>query len=399
MWSAVSPSGQWLAAAGFSSTGGGNPTLTLVDAEAWTWSEPLAVPELTGVGAVSVTDEGTVTWLRSETSGWQVHQLAEGSSRPVLVAQLEATLRPIIARTDEIGALTDEYLAVPTFEFDGDLYGGDTHIVIVDLTNGDVTSVPLEGVWFGHVSEEQDDGDGTGRSLDPGFGFDRDHDLLYVVSASEDEILVVDLVTSAIVRRKDVHEPSSLLSRVLEWWVPKADAKAQDGSRRNVALSPDGSRLYVATARAESEMTDGEFRWQDVPLGVEVIDTDSLTVISRTELPVSDIAISPDGAILMAVGVHEWQNSDGYSFHGFGVYLLDANNLSVVAHLDDGVGYDTGGFAPDGSYAYAWSYRPSSDTLTFLALDPSTGATLGSRDILWPGYLIEPLAVVADRNQ
>lgn len=371
--------------------------MMLIDVEVWTWSEPLAVQELSGVESLSVTDDGTVTWLRSVPSGWQVYQLVQGSSRPVLVAELEASLRPIIARTDEIGALTDKYLAVSTFEVDGDGNGGETGIVIVDLTDGEVSTVPLEGIWNGPVSEEYVDGDEIGRSLEPGFGFDHDRDIIYVVSASTDEIVVVDLKSSAIIQRRDFHQPSSLLSRVLEWWVPKAEAKVQEGARRRVAVSADGSRLYVATARTESETTDGEFRWQNVPLGVEVIDTDTLNVIARSELPVSDIAIFPDGGVLIAVGVHERQNSDGHSIHGSGVYLLDANNLSVVAHLDDGVGYDVGGFSPNGRYAYGWSF--SGNRLRYVAIDTSTGATVGSRDIQWPGHLIGPIAVVADKNQ
>lgn len=396
LWSAVSPSGQWLAAAGFSTTEGDDPTLRLVDVATWTSSELLAVPQLGRVVSLAVSDSGTITWLRSEVTGWRVYQLPRGKTQPVLVAEMQPTLLPIVD-PDEIGALTDEYLAVPAHEFDGDHYGGGIFIVIVDLTTGALTTVPLEGVWSGHVSEEQGDGADIGRSLEPGFGFDRGRDLLYVVSASADELFVVDLKASEIVEQRDFQEPSSLLSRVFEWWVPKAEAKFGEAARRNLAVSPEGSHLYVATARAESKTIDGKFRWQDVPLGIEVIDTETLSVIAQSELPVSDVAISPDGSVLMAVGVHEKLDDDGYSVQGSGVYLLDARNLSVVSHLDDGVGYDIGGFSPDSGYAYMWSF--SSDVLNHVAIDVSNGTFLASRNVQWPGYLISPVAVVADKSQ
>lgn len=153
----------------------------------------------------------------------------------------------------------------------------------------------------------------------------------------------------------------------------------------------------MATARAESKTIDGKLRWQDVPLGIEVIDTETLSAIARSELPVSDVAVSPDGSVLMAVGVHEKVDDEGHSVQGSGVYLLDARNFSVVSHLDDGVGYDIGGFSPDSGYAYVWSF--SSDVLNHVAIDVSNGTLLASRKVQWPGYLISPVAVVADKSQ
>ncbi|HZD23081.1 MAG TPA: hypothetical protein VE569_06720 [Acidimicrobiia bacterium] len=44
---------------------------------------------------------------------------------------------------------------------------------------------------------------------------------------------------------------------------------------------------------------------------------------------------------------------------GSGAYLLDADDLSVVSHLDHGVDYHPDGFSSDAAHAYVWTFRDS----------------------------------------
>ncbi len=388
MWSAVSPNRRWLAATGFATTEGDEPAALLVQLDEWGASDLRPMPAMTGLESLSVTDSGTMLWLSWAQSGWRLHRLEAGSNEPELMTVVDAGLVPLVD-PDEMGVMTADYVAVVGQE-DNDPFGGELRVLIVDLTDGEVAEVPLRGVWGGQVDD--DDGDEIWRAESPGWAFDRDRELLYVVSATADEVVVVDLATAQIIRRDGFDDPDSLLQRVLEWWIPPADAKLGEGVRRNVALSPDGSRLYVATARAEY---DGG-RWQDVPLGVEVIDTDSLRVTGRSQLPINDVAVSPDGELVVGVGVEQRFAFGDDEAVGSGLYLLDAATLEVRHHVEDGAALTLDGFSSDASTVYAWSYHPVADVLTHVAVDAGTGQIVGNRSVSWPGYVMPGGAVVVD---
>ncbi len=388
LWSAVSPSRRWLAATGFATTEGDEPKALLVQLDGWETSELRPMPAMTALESLAVTDSGTIVWLSSALSGWRLHRLDAGAGEPELVTVVDADLVPLVD-PDEMGVVTDDYVAVVGRE-DNDPFGGELRVVIVDLSHGGVTQVPLPGVWGGHVDD--DDDDDIWRSESPGWAFDRDQELLYVVSATTDEVVVVDLAAGELVRRGRFDEPDSLLRRVLQWWIPAADAKLGEGVRRNVALSPDGLRLYVATARAEYD----HGRWQDVPLGVEVIDTNSFQITGRSELPINDVARSLDRGVLAGAGLHDRFASGADESVGSGLYLLDAVTLEVRHHIGDGSPFLLDGFSSDGSTVYVWSYDPIGDVLTYVAVDVDTGEIVGERSVSWPGYVMPWAAAVVD---
>ncbi len=388
LWSSVSPNRRWLAATGFASTEGDEPKALLVQLDGWETSELRPMPAMTALESLAVTDSGAMVWLSSALSGWRLHRFGAGAEEPELVSVVDAGLVPLVD-PDDMGVVTDDYVAVVARE-DNDPFGGELRVVIVDLSDGGVTKVPLPGVWSGHV--EDADGDEVWRAESPGWAFDRDQELLYVVSATANEVVVVDLAAGELVRRGSFDEPDSLLQRVLEWWIPPADAKLGEGVRRNVALSPDGSRLYVATARAEY----GGGRWQDVPLGVELIDTGTFQLTVRSELPINDVALSSHGDVLAGVGFHDRFADGDDETIGSGLYLLDVATLGVRHHIEDGVSFALDEFSSDGSTIYVLSYHPVADVLTHEAVDVDTGEIVGERSVSWPGYVMPWAAAVVD---
>ena len=73
--------------------------------------------------------------------------------------------------------------------------------------------------------------------------------------------------------------------------------------------------------------------------------------LSRLDLPVSDIALLPDGELLLLGSTLQGNPNHPTS----GLYVLEVESLGELAHLEAGVNFRLHGFSPDSRYAYASS--------------------------------------------
>jgi hypothetical protein len=180
-----------------------------------------------------------------------------------------------------------------------------------------------------------------------------------VVHADVDIVTEVDLATGGTVEHSYGAE-ASLVVRLFAWLAPPANAKGGYGeTRRSAVLSEDGSTLFVATSIGDIEMSDDDWSVTTVPSGIVAIDTGSWEVIDRLDAPISDIALSPDGARMIGYGgeMRESPNDSGYESRGY--YVIDPQDLEVVSRHgtnDPYVSFSTADFGSTGEVGYVGYY-------------------------------------------
>jgi hypothetical protein len=140
------------------------------------------------------------------------------------------------------------------------------------------------------------------------------------------------------------------------WLVPTAYAKLVPGTDRTAVLDPDGRRLYVATTRRTQS---DDFRdFSEVALGGFVVDTDTLEIAGRIDRPVGALALSPDGARLLATGTDvESRHDEAGVVTPHGLYVLDPVSLEELAHIPSAGPMRVAGFSADGRIAYLQSWQ------------------------------------------
>ena len=279
------------------------------------------------------------------------------------------------------------------------LVGDVPHVLLVDLDTGRLTAdVRLEGVAAGQMRV---DTTGTNeipyRSFRPGLAWDVGRSLLYVVHADSDRITVVDLAKGKVRQQADIRPAQSSLELLLGWLATPAQAKVVAGTEKWATLDPEGKRLYVVGLRSEFERKQDSQEWtsRQIPLGLQVIATDDLTVQQRLDLAVNDLAFSPDGKWLLLTSAYDVTGADGQLERVTGgVYLVDANTLQVADHLLPDSEVWLHGFSADGRYGYV-----STATSEWLGdhwgnwrenlhlLDLESGRFVAERE--FPGYFLD----------
>lgn len=231
------------------------------------------------------------------------------------------------------------------------------HVLLIDLAAGNIAAdIQLEGVKAGQfrVQAAAED-EPPYRMVRPGLAWDLERDLLYVAHAEEEKVTVVDLVAAEISRQTDIWGQQTLLDRFLSWGVQVAEAKVVPGTDRQAVLAPGGHVLYtVGLLREMHPAEDGDgWVYQETPLGLQVIATEKLTEVQRLDLPVTDLALSPDGRWLLLRSAYDTTGADGglERVH-HGLYLVDTTSLAVTAHLMPEREVYFQGFSPDGRHAY-----------------------------------------------
>jgi hypothetical protein len=145
------------------------------------------------------------------------------------------------------------------------------------------------------------------------------------------------------------------------------------------ALSPDARSLHVATRTVELIEDDDDWMVMTRPAGVKTIDTTTWEMVVRNDEPISDIWVSPSGALLGSGYTTEESESINFS-ESTGLYLLDPSDLSVRVHYPPETPEQWWGpvtFTDSGSIAYAstWIQAPKVN-----AIEMATGEFLSTAE-------------------
>jgi hypothetical protein len=175
--------------------------------------------------------------------------------------------------------------------------------------------------------------------------------------------VVVDLAAAAVIAETVLaaQPPEGEAATV----VPPAAAEPGSGPRTvtglgaggAAAVSPDGSRLYLAGLREPRDPArlGGAATAGQPPSGLQVIDTTTLALVGRLDAAVTAVTPTPDGRLLLL------PLSDGG--------LLIANTrLERLALLEPGRRVDVLGFGQGGDVAYLRSFGDDGTRVTAVSL-------------------------------
>lgn len=231
------------------------------------------------------------------------------------------------------------------------------HLLILDPTAETIVAdTPLENVIAGQYRLQNSVNKLPYRLAQPGLAWDTAQNLLYIVHAEEDKVTVVDLTNAEIAQQVNIAPQQSILERVLSWGVQTAHAKVVPGVAKQAVLSPDGQHLFVIGLTSEiAQVEDGSMGWiwHETPMGLQVIDTETLTEKFLLDLPVTNMALSPDGRWLLLTSAYdETRTVEGVERVQNGLYIVDTENMDVTHHLLANDEVYLQGFAANGRFAY-----------------------------------------------
>jgi len=348
----TSPDGRALAVIGWPSDASAGGQLQLIDLEPWTVQSTDVTVDANVAALAFAPDGNDLYWPLSPTTPPFASELvlaAGASGAEVGRVSLPPSLVPWDFRPTQRGRLA--VFAVGT---DASWLNNEPpRILLLDPdARGLVADVPLEGVVAGQRGSQADGYD----SFRPGLAWDIARDRLYIVDASEDRLTVVDLDRGRVVAVTELVTARSPLDSLAGWLVPIANAKLVPGTDRTAVLDPEGRRLYVATMHRTQSDDFREFR--EVALGGFVVDTDTLRIVGRIDQPVSGLALSPDGARLLATGTDiESRHAEAGVVTPHGLFVLDPVSLKELAHIPSAGPMRVAGFSPDGRIAYLQSWE------------------------------------------
>lgn len=350
------PDGRALAVIGWPSDASAGGQLQLIDLEPWTVRSTGSTVDANVVALAFAPDGNDLYWPLSPTTPPFVSELvlATGASgAEVGRVSLPPALVPWDFRPTQRGRIA--VFAVGT---DGSWLNNEPpRVLLIDPATRDlVADVQLEDVIAGQRGSQA-----TGfESSGPGLAWDVARSLLYVIDASDDRLTVVDLDRGEVVAATELESAQSPIDALGAWLVPTAYAKLVPGTDRTAVLDPDGRRLYVATLRRTQ--SDNSRKFDEVALGGFVVDTDTLRIVGRIDQPVSELALSPDGARLLATGTDVLSRSDAAGVvTPHGLFVLDPVSLEELAHIPSAGPMRVASFSPDGGIAYlqSWEDDPS----------------------------------------
>jgi hypothetical protein len=205
-------------------------------------------------------------------------------------------------------------------------------LLVADLSEGSAETYALSGVTMGQVGEEPL-GDWMAPELvEPSVVWDIDGQRALVVHADEPRVTVVDLAGGGIIEH--TWSSSSWADAFLAWLIPPARAKGPSfGTRRDAVLSPSGVLLYVALEESEVA-ADGSPSVHTFPGGVEVVNTGTWSLVTRFDIPASRVALSPDGAHLVAAGVVAIDTPSSTASELEDVHIIDTETMDVIGTVD-----------------------------------------------------------------
>jgi hypothetical protein len=226
-------------------------------------------------------------------------------------------------------------------------------VTVLDLeTNLLGDPVSIEGVVHGLVELSEEFiryPDFPYGEVEPGIVFDTVDGRLYAAHADGKGLTVVNLLTNDVDVVSLEPQPS-FWGRALSWLIPPAEAKGSEPSATISAwLSPDRRFLYV-TGEADDAWRDSDKRLHTMtePLGLMVVDTQTLELVRSLELPVSrglstDSGVALTGTTSKRIWCDEECNPDNNEpeveggGEATGLYILDPDTLDIREQLHPGV--------------------------------------------------------------
>lgn len=201
------------------------------------------------------------------------------------------------------------------------------HIQLFDAASLELGWEPsLPGALAGSAQPQNPGNDPIFDMWEPGVVFSADGSLLYIAHSEADMLTKVDFE-----HRTQVSVP---IQPRLSWWdrllrlgTGAAYAKGMNGTTKQARLSPDGTRLYVLGITYQtSQDSSGNFQFNQIPLGLQVIDPASGAELGKVPSEASDFSLSPDGGAIYLI---DWQNTPSTE-------IVDAASLKVKQRQDKG---------------------------------------------------------------
>ena len=357
LWGQVaSPDGRYLAAT-VDADGSGAPEMRLVDLESWrpvmTWPE-------SGDFIFHVNEFGSVFYI-SYRSSVEFRFAATDSTGSTLIASLPAHYA-VWGAEPVTEALFLLYGTKPAEPGSGQTDQVFVTTIGLDEARAVVNEIPMPQVQIGTVDPVSQGPWRPYLYTSPSFTWDPTATRLLVAHGDEDVISEVDVRTGAVVE----HSVAGTID-------------LGTGTRRMSALSPDARFLHVATRTVELIEDDDDWMVMTRPAGVKTIDTTTWEMVVRNDEPISDIWVSPSGALLGS-GYTTEESESIYLSESTGLYLLDPSNLSVRVHYPPETPEQWWGpvtFTGSGSIAYAstWVQTPRVNVI-----EMATGEFLSTAD-------------------
>jgi hypothetical protein len=350
------PDGGAIAVIGWPSGASAGGQLQLIELEPWTIRSTGATIDASVVALGFAPDGNDLYWPLSPATPPFASEvvLATGASgAEVGRISLPPSLVPWELRPTQHG-----HIAVFAVRTDASWLNNEPpRVLLIDPDAPDlVADVQLEGIVAGQRGSQARGYD----SFRPGLAWDIARARLYIVDASQDRLTIVDLDRGRVVAATELVSAQSPLDALGAWLVPTARAKLLPGTDRTAVLDPEGRRLYVAAMHRTQ--SDGLREFREVALGGFVVDTDTLRIVGLIDQPVSELALSPDGARLLATGTDVVSRHDEAGVvTPHGLFVLDPRSLEELAHIPAAGPMRVAGFSPDGSIAYLqrWEDAPS----------------------------------------
>jgi hypothetical protein len=317
-WGTSSENGSWLAmTVGYDDQT--SQELRLIDVEKWvvanSWLPSIDNP-------LHVADDGTIYVVNGVVPTSNLSRLLPGEISPQLVADLPDHLSWHELHIDGDRAL------IFGLHSPNDDDSGDGTLVTVELTTGLTDEIPLPGVEIGGLGylDLPQNGE-TPFFAFPAVVWDDDRSRVLVVNVNRDVVTEVNVVTGEVI---DHEFGTDVLDST-----PTVEHAFSNGVRSAALGRPNGRVLYVASGVQTFELIDDYLTMRFDPLGIEAIDTETWEVMDRVDAPITDISLSSDGNRLLATGQSYEDIPPSQLSQSSGFYVIDAVDLSVIAHHGD----------------------------------------------------------------